>query len=290
LGTDWISIQPDLSRRCPIVDPDDHHLVVSLGCAVENLVQAALAHGLHAQVEQENGGDAIRIALEPTRADATALFQAIPERQNSRAEYDGKSVAPAILQKLEDVAREDGVDLMLLTDRRVMQEVGDIVLDANAMQVKDPAFVAELKSWTRFGYDEFVEAGDGLFSRCVGNPALPQWLGRKLFGMVFTADKENKKYAAQIKSSGGMAIFLSPGQDRAQWVKVGRSYERFALEATTRDIRTAFLNQPVEVAEVRPQLASYLRVGNLRPDLIVRFGHGPHMPRSLRRPVEDVIR
>jgi hypothetical protein len=26
-------ILPDLSRRCPAVDPDDHHLFVSLGCA-----------------------------------------------------------------------------------------------------------------------------------------------------------------------------------------------------------------------------------------------------------------
>lgn len=41
-----IVILPDLSRRCPAVDPDDHHVFISLGCATENLVQAALAHGL----------------------------------------------------------------------------------------------------------------------------------------------------------------------------------------------------------------------------------------------------
>jgi hypothetical protein len=45
---DAIAIGPDLSRRTPSVDPDDHHLHVSLGCAAENLVQAALAHGLNA--------------------------------------------------------------------------------------------------------------------------------------------------------------------------------------------------------------------------------------------------
>jgi hypothetical protein len=39
-----ISILPDRSRRCPAVDPDDHHLFVSLGCAAENMVQAASAH------------------------------------------------------------------------------------------------------------------------------------------------------------------------------------------------------------------------------------------------------
>jgi hypothetical protein len=33
-----ITILPNLSQRCPAVDPDDHHLFVSLGCAVENLL------------------------------------------------------------------------------------------------------------------------------------------------------------------------------------------------------------------------------------------------------------
>jgi hypothetical protein len=36
-----IVILPDLSRRCLVVDPDDHHLYVSLGCAAENILQAA---------------------------------------------------------------------------------------------------------------------------------------------------------------------------------------------------------------------------------------------------------
>jgi hypothetical protein len=31
-----ITIEPDFSRRCPVVDPDDHHLFVSMGCSTEN--------------------------------------------------------------------------------------------------------------------------------------------------------------------------------------------------------------------------------------------------------------
>ena len=54
-------------------------------------------------------------------------------------------------------------------------------------------------------------------------------------------------------------------------------------------IRNAFLNQPVEVASVRPRLAQALGLGGRRPDLVVRFGRGPEMPRSLRRPVAAVL-
>jgi hypothetical protein len=40
-----ITILPGLARRCPVVDPDEHHIFVTLGCATENMIQAALAHG-----------------------------------------------------------------------------------------------------------------------------------------------------------------------------------------------------------------------------------------------------
>jgi hypothetical protein len=36
-----ISVSPDFGRGLASVDPDNHHLFASLGCATENLVQAA---------------------------------------------------------------------------------------------------------------------------------------------------------------------------------------------------------------------------------------------------------
>jgi hypothetical protein len=62
-----------------------------------------------------------------------------------------------------------------------------------------------------------------------------------------------------------------------------------ALQATALGIRNAFLNQPVEVAALRPHFAAALGLGDQRPDLVVRFGRGPAMPRSLRRPVDAVL-
>lgn len=45
----------------------------------------------------------------------------------------------------------------------------------------------------------------------------------------------------------------------------------------------------VEAAGVRDRLAKDLGVGQLRPDSIVRFGYGPAITRSLRRPVDQVL-
>ena len=289
-----VTILPDLSRRTPAVDPDDHHLYVSLGCATENLVQAALAHGLKAQPRfSTDAGPEIRVALESTLAVASPLFQAIPARQCTRAEFDGKPLNNEELKLLEQAGNGDGVQLILLTEKSAMEKVLESVVQANSVQMNDPAFVAELKQWIRFGAAEAVQAGDGLYSASSGNPSLPRWLGSPLFGMFFRPASENEKYARHVRSSAGIAVFVSRPDGKtapaAHWVEVGRCYERFALQAAALGIRNAFLNQPVEVASLRRQFASSLGVSGSRPDLVVRFGRGPELPKSLRRPLATVL-
>jgi len=275
-----ITILPDLSRRCPAVDPDDHHVFVTLGCATENLVHAALAHGLHAETRFDATRGAIQVALAPTTAQASPLFQAIASRQCTRGDYDGKPLSSEELALLERAGTSNGVRLLLLTERPAMERVLDYVVQGNTAQMADPAFVKELKTWIRFNGAEAVRTGDGLYSAASGNPNIPTWIGDLAFGWLFRPKGENDKYAKQIRSSAGLAVFVGQTADKAHWVEVGRCYERFALQATALGIRNAFLNQPVEVAAVRPPFADAIGLAGQRPDLVVRFGRGPTLPRG----------
>lgn len=285
-----VSILPDWSRRCPVVDPDDHHLWVSLGCAAENLVLAARAFGRHPELQFDSAaGDRLRIQLAPGSAERSALFDAIPLRQSTRAEYSGQTAGRDLLKTLEAAGRGNGVELRLLTEKKDLEKILAYVVEGNTAQMSDPAFTEELKAWIRFGSDEAVRRGDGLFARSSGNPAAPRWLGLRLFDLFFSVQNENDKYARQIRSSAGIAVFASDRNTREQWVEAGRCFERFALQATALGMKTAFINQPVEVIALRPRFASDLGLGDRRPDLVVRFGYAPDMPRSLRRPLDDVL-
>jgi hypothetical protein len=284
-----ISILPDLSRRCPAVDPDDHHVFVTLGCATENLVQAALAHGFRAECSFDAARDAVRLTLAPVTPEVSPLFNAIHARQCTRGDYDGKPLSTAELGLLERAGTSNGVRMLLWTDRPGMERVLDYVVAANTAQMADPAFVKELKSWIRFNGPAAVRTQDGLFSMASGSPSIPTWLGERAFGWFYTPKGESDKYARQVRSSSGIAVFVSPVADKAHWIEVGRCYERFALQATALGIRNAFLNQPVEVRSIRPQFASEIGLKDQRPDLVVRFGRGPTMPSSLRRPVRAVL-
>ena len=284
-----ITILPDPLRRCPAVDPDDHHVFVSLGCATENLVHAALARGLRGEIVFDATREAVRVAWAPTRAEASPLFRAIPARQCTRGDYNSKPLSNEELSLLERAGTSHGVRMMLVTERPAIERVLDYVVQANSAQMADPAFVKELKTWIRFNGAEAVRTRDGLFSVASGNPNVPTWLGETTFGWLFTPKSENDKYARQIRSSAGIAVFVGQAADKAHWVDVGRCYERFALQATALGIRNAFLNQPVEVVSIRPQFAAAVGLSGQRPDLVVRFGRGPTLPPSLRRRVEAVL-
>jgi hypothetical protein len=286
-----VSILPDLSRRTPVVDPDDHHLWASLGCAAENLMIAGRARGLHGALRHDPAGDGrLILAMDPGPAEAGDLFEAIPRRQCTRSDHDGRAVAPADLAALEAAARIDGVRVILILDRQRIEAVVEQVVAGNTAQMRDEAFVAELKEWLRFDERQALATRDGLFAAASGNPVLPAWISSLMFPFVVTTSGENEKHARQIRSSAGIAVFVAAADDPAHWVQAGRSYQRFALKATALGIANAFVNQPVEVPPLRGEFARWLGLAaGERPDLVVRFGYAPPLPMSLRRPVEDVL-
>jgi hypothetical protein len=289
-GDNGIAILPDFDRRTPVVDPDDHHVFVSLGGAAENLAIAAGAAGRAGEISFDPAGDG-KVMVRFGRGDGgdQALFDAIPQRQSTRADYDGSTLSPSDLRLLRAAATIAGVDLVLITERPQMDRLRDLIIAGNTAQIGDPAFVAELKHWLRFSPNAALRKGDGLFSAASGNPALPEWMGPWLFDRVFTVKAETARYSRQIASSAGIAVFVGAEADPAHWVQVGRACQRFALQATALGLKCSFLNQPVEVTGLRADLASLVGLPGRRPDIVMRFGRGAALPFSARRPPEAVM-
>lgn len=284
-----IDILPDMTRQLPAVDPDNHHLFASLGCAAENLSIAAGLSGRPgvASFDATNGG-AVSFKFGEAAPDDPALLDAIPKRQSTRGDYDGRPVSADALAKLA-AATVEGVDLVLVTDRAQIDRIRDLVIAGNSRQMADPHFMRELKAWLRFNPRQAMDSGDGLFSASSGNPALPAWLGSLALDVFFTAASENDKYARQIASSAGIAVFVARKDDPEHWMLAGRACQRFALQATALGMKYAFINQPVEVADLRPALSALVGLPERRPDIVVRFGYGAQLPYSPRRPVAAVL-
>ena len=290
VDTSTVTIAPDFSRRCPVVDPDDSHLFKSLGCAAENLAAAAPAYGFIPDIGIESDGRVtVRLTKTATQAGATAL-KAICERQCTKLPYDGSTLAPADSSALEAAGKGEGVRVLLIDDAKLKATVLDYVNEGNRTQISDPAFRRELIHWIRFNDTAAIGTGDGLGGRPSGQPQLPTWLAKPLMGFVLTPKSQIAKDTENLRSSAGIAVFVGARDDTRTWIEIGRSYERFALAATERGIRNAFINQPIEVRRLRPQLHAALGLEpNAFAHLMVRYGRGPLAPFSLRRPFKDVL-
>jgi hypothetical protein len=283
-----IEIHPDYVRRLPVVDPNDRELWISLGCALENLIVAARAAGYAPEVTYPDAADFIHVHLPTDIPQADPLFDAIPLRQNTRSEYDGQPIEHDDLDQVQALPLEPGVALRFVTNQAEQEMVLEYVNQGNLSQYADEAFLAELMHWLRFNKKEALASLDGLYSRCSGNPEVPRWLGQ-MFVAGLTPQQQADADAEKLRSSPGAVVVASESDDRTAWVRTGQVYERMALKMTSLNIKSAFLNQPIEVAEVRGQFQSAIGLGDALPQLLVRFGHAAPMPRSLRRPVEQVL-
>ena len=283
-------ILPDFTRRTTAVDPDDHHLFASLGCAAENLMIAGAASNRTSELRfdpAENGK--VVVDMVAGGEERSSLFEAIPKRQSTRTEYDGTPVSNKDLALLSSASQIPGIATILITDRMQMNRIRDLVIAGNSVQMNDKDFVAELKHWIRFNPNDAMKKRDGLFAASSGNPTLPNWLGQRMFDLAFQENKENDKYASQINGSAGIAVFVADKNDPEHWVKAGRACQRFALQATALGLKQAYINQPVELSKLRPELAALVGMPGKRPNIVMRFGYGPTMPMSLRRPVDAVL-
>jgi len=285
---DAIEIHPDYSRRLPVVDPENRELWISLGCALENLLVAARAAGYGAEVTYPDAAGVIRVQLAPDTPQSSPLFDAIPLRQTTRSVYDGRPVPPADLEAVQSLPLEPGVSLRFLTTPMERETAVEYVNEGNLHQYADRAFVDELISWLRFNKREAMAALDGLYARCSGNPEVPRWLGR-MFVAGTKPQQQADADARKLRSSSGLVVVASASDDRAARVRTGQVYERLALQMTALNMKSALLNQPIEIAALRGQFQSALGLGASLPQLLVRFGYADPLPQSLRRPIEQIL-
>jgi hypothetical protein len=285
---DGIEIHPDYSRHLPVVDPEHRELWISLGCALENLLLAARAAGYAAEVTYPEADERIQVRLTADAPQASPRFDAIPLRQTTRSLYDGRPVPAADLDALQSLPQEAGVSLRFFTAPAEMETALAYVNEGNLRQYADRAFVDELIDWLRFNKQEAMGTLDGLYARCSGNPAVPRWLGRMFVGGTQPQQQADAD-AAKFRSSAGAVVIATAADDRVAWVRAGQVYERLALQMTAMNIKSALLNQPIEVAELRSQFQGALALNAAQPQLLMRFGYANALPRSLRRPVQQIL-
>jgi hypothetical protein len=85
-----------------------------------------------------------------------------------------------------------------------------------------------------------------------------------------------------------IAVLSTITDHRADWVRAGMALERALLVLTRAGVSASFMNQPVELPDVRWLLRSPL-TGLGQAQMVLRIGYGQPVPLTPRRPMTDVV-
>lgn len=288
-----ITIRPNFERRLEVVDQDDHALYISLGCALENMILSARAHGWSPKLSREiiNSNDEILVDLKKSQdVERDVLYDYIHQRQCTRAAYDDTPVERSKLDLLAKEVKNETVDILYFTDKEKIKELKPFIIEGSNLQFNNKKFVNELVSWIRFNRKDAEMKRDGIWSSSMGLPNLPRTFGKLIMKHFVSAKSEAARWKKLINKSAGFALFVAAGNSKTDWVMLGRSLQRFGLKATQLELKHAHVNMPCEEISVRKKLIKHFRIQNgKQPLLLLRFGYSKTMPYSLRLLPEEVL-
>lgn len=276
----------DRTRALAVVDPNDRELTISCGAALDHLVVATAAFGYPAKTailpEPSDPDVLARLRLDTTHRaptdEQTALFRAIPRRRTNRKRFEDRDLPDEVVTQMVAAATAEGAWLQPLLGSDDRREAVRLVIEGDRAQFDNPSFRRELAAWLHPR-----RSGDGL--------ALPDAILPMAHFIVRSFDLGDRTAARDqhLMEGSPLLAVLGTREDRdTDWIAAGRALSRVLLTAAAHGVSASFLNQPIEVAELRPRLAELVAEGG-QPQILLRLGYGPDVPVSPRRAMTEVI-
>jgi hypothetical protein len=87
-----------------------------------------------------------------------------------------------------------------------------------------------------------------------------------------------------------LAILGTKSDEPMDWLKAGMALSKMLLLPCSKNVWSSFLNQPIEVPELRPRVQEVVKEEKGFPQLMIRMGYGLDVKPTPRRPVDEVLR
>jgi nitroreductase len=286
-----LELYADRRRACRVKDPNDRELIMSCGCALFHLRCAMRHFGYLGTVEifpDQDPDFVARVGLrtpEDIVVEESMLFYAIPKRRTNRQPFMDGSVPDSLLIALQEAAEGEGAWLRILCDEEIKSAVADLIAEGDRVQWANKAFRLELSNWI---HPNRSLAGDGIPGFALGIDDLLSFAGPVV---VRTFDMGEGQAAKDHEVAVGspVLIVLGTAEDTSRdWVTAGQALARVLLRARVEDVWASFLNQPIEIPDLRVKLEALSGHAGF-PQAILRLGFGENVKPTPRRDVEEVL-
>lgn len=296
LGLNDVSLYADRTRALPLVDAHDRELIMSCGAALFHL-RLAMRYFGHADdvtlfpsaIERDLLAQVAPGGPRQLQAYEQSMFHAITRRHTNRQPFENRPVPDRVLLTLQNEAMLEGANLTLVNDPAMRQEVTKLVWHGDRAQMANPSFRRELAAWI---HPARAETRDGIPGHALGVNELLDF-ATPAYALAIRTFDLGKGIAAHDKwlmeGSPVLAVLSTPTDTPAAWLAAGQSLARVLLLACAQGVSASFLNQPIEVEVLRPQVREALKLSGY-PQILLRLGYGTEVKPTPRRPVREVLK
>lgn len=286
-----LELYADRSRGLPVVDPKDRELIIGCGAALFNL-EVGLRHFGNRPVislfpDAGNPDLLARVSLDgqlEVTDEEHALFDAIRRRRTYRLPFAPRAVERRLLATLEVAAVHHGAWLKVFDGEEARLALADLVAEGDRRQMADRRFRRELAVWM---HPNRSRSHDGIPGYAFGFGDLMAAAGPLVVRTFDVGEGRAARDRELALGSPVLAVLGTAGDGQREWLAAGQALERMLLRAAVEGVGASYLNQPIEVPELRfdvQVLTGYMGY----PQLLLRLGYDGEGKATPRRPVEEV--
>jgi len=292
LRDDSVELYADRARGLAVADPDDRELIMSCGAALYYLRLALAYFGCKTVVrllpDPDDPDRLADIAIKGEHAatdEERGLFAQIPHRRTNRGPFRAEEVPAGLLAALHSAVVREGAWLVVTADLERKAWLADLIASADRRQLADRRFRRELAAWVR---PNTSARKDGIPGGSLGLGTLAS-LGAPLVLRTFDIGDGQAARDRELALGSPVLAVLGTRDDTPQdLMQAGQALAHLLLLARASGVEASFLNQPVEVDDLRPALERVVEAPG-RAQLVLRLGYGKPVPATPRRPVEEVL-
>jgi hypothetical protein len=287
-----LELYADRSRILHHVDPVGREMLISCGAALFGLRLGVRRLG-YLPVTEVFPSAAARDLLARVRLGAQmpasrrerALLVALAHRYTHRGPFTGDPVPPSLLPALQHAAMAEGATLVLL-GRSGYEQIADVVAAADRLQRLHPVVRAEVRRWTRAAGSQ-ARDGVPVAAFAASNPAQ-----QRPRGALAMRDFDLGRGWGKLEAGGAApdvtAVLITPGDDRADWLRAGQALNRVLVQAASKWVFASLHTQPLESAPVRAEIRARLALPGA-PQMLLQLGRADIAKPTVRRPVGDLL-
>jgi nitroreductase len=284
--TGWTAeVYRDRRRELPAEDLSRRMLFISLGAAILNLRVAAAARGI---------GSAVRHLVDQRRPDLVAeidlggsatrplaeLAPYLTERRTNRQPFTDQGLSDDVRALLDLSAWAESAKLQWLDRPSHQWRLQMATKEAITADDRSPTRTAERRQWVGGG-----RTVDGIPSSALGPRSTS---GETVVRDLAATAADALRPTAEFEREPQLAVLLTRFDGPIEWLRAGQALEHVLLEATAHGVSVSMLNLVIEHEQLRSQINDPFDSWQ-RPQVVLRFGYGPPVPPTPRRPIADVL-